>query len=430
MCREKHNNKWTTVIPPLSNTLGSSPHSESHAALDSAATKHFLMWNADCTNKRKTTNPIRVTVAQGATMTSTHEGDIHLSPLPPPARQAHLFKELQHGSGSLVSLGQLCDHGCFAVFTATTVKVYYNGKCIVTGYRTPHTGLWHIPIAAPPGFPAIQPEDQASAVTTPTPTPDVPKQPKLHSCNASHHDPTVAQQVAFSHAALFSPSLSTLQKALDNNYITGFPGLNSKSLRRHPPQSIATTKGHMDQIRQGTKSTKPKQPKQQPTEAPTASPDEPFPHSLSKGKRTHACFATLISRDATGTMHTDQTGKLATPSTRGMQYIFVLYCYDANYIHMEPMKNRYDTDILSAFQRSQEVLNQAGFPPRLHRLDNECSNLLKAYLHSEEIDFQLAPPGIHRRNSLSEPSELPRTTSLPLSVVATLTSQCTYGAVS
>ena len=360
------------------------------------------MWNATCQNIRPTTNPIKVIVAQGATMTSTHEGDILIPDLPPEACKAHLFKELEHGSGSLVSLGQLCDSRCHATFTATLVQVFYKNKCILTGHRTPITGLWHIPIGAPPGFPPKDPQQQANTVTIPcqqpTNTTNAPV-PKFHMANAANSDPTMAQQVAFSHAALFSPALSTLQTALDNNYITGFPGLNSKSLRRHPPQSKATTKGHMDQIRQGTKSTKPKSPPPASTSSPTTEPLEAFPPALTKGERTHTCFATMLAMEPTGTIYTDQTGQLPVPSSLGMQYIFVMYSYDPNYIHMEPMKNRTKEEILAAFQRSNSILVNAGFKPLLHRLDNECSNILKDHLHSENIDFQLAPPGIHRRNA-------------------------------
>ena len=59
--------------------------------------------------------------------------------------------------------------------------------------------------------------------------------------------PTMARDmVAFAHATLFSPALSTLQKALKNNYIH-IPGLTLASLKHHPPQSTATIKGHLDQ---------------------------------------------------------------------------------------------------------------------------------------------------------------------------------------
>jgi hypothetical protein len=100
----------------------------------------------------------------------------------------------------------------------------------------------------------------------------------------SYHAATwQAQQVAFSHSTIGSPALFTLQAALDNNYVTGFPGLASKSLRQHPSQSKATSKGHIDQIRQGTKSTKLK-----PTVQPSPDHEFDFPKPLPKGERTHS----------------------------------------------------------------------------------------------------------------------------------------------
>jgi hypothetical protein len=42
---------------------------------------------------------------------------------------------------------------------------------------------------------------------------------------------------------------------------------------------------------------------------------------------------------------------------------------------------------------------QAGQRPLLQRLDNECSESLKDYMHDEGVNFQLVPPGVHRRNA-------------------------------
>jgi hypothetical protein len=61
--------------------------------------------------------------------------------------------------------------------------------------------------------------------------------------------PTLDDLVAFAHATLFSPALSTLEKTLIKNYLTNFPGLTLNHLRRHPPASIPMTKRHMDQAR-------------------------------------------------------------------------------------------------------------------------------------------------------------------------------------
>jgi hypothetical protein len=40
-----------------------------------------------------------------------------------------------------------------------------------------------------------------------------------------------------------------------------------------------------------------------------------------------------------------------------------------------------------------------GLKPKLMKLDNEASKLLKDYLYKQEIAFQLFPPYSHRRNS-------------------------------
>jgi hypothetical protein len=156
-------------------------------------------------------------------------GDIHIPGLPPESGKAHLFKELSQGYGSLVSLGQLCYHGCTALFDATTVIVFHDYQCIITGHRTQQTGLWNIPLSPRPDFSPADP-------TQPPLIPSILRTanvilPRRHVASAAHCDPTKAQQIAFSHSAIGGPELSTLQAALDNNYVTGFPVLTSKSLR-------------------------------------------------------------------------------------------------------------------------------------------------------------------------------------------------------
>jgi hypothetical protein len=39
------------------------------------------------------------------------------------------------------------------------------------------------------------------------------------------------------------------------------------------------------------------------------------------------------------------------------------------------------------------------YDQKLQRLDNECSAILKQYMRDERVDFQLVPPGNHRRNA-------------------------------
>jgi hypothetical protein len=121
----------------------------------------------------------------------------------------------------------------------------------------------------PPSRPPLTlPLDKASH-NPPSPSPTPPASP--------------AELVAFAHAALFSPALSTIFTALDMNHVTGFPGLTSKLVRKNPPKFIATTMGHMDQSRNNHRSTKQKEAT--PTTAKTAT--DVFPSAPPSSRRTH-----------------------------------------------------------------------------------------------------------------------------------------------
>ena len=60
----------------------------------------------------------------------------------------------------------------------------------------------------------------------------------------------------FAYAALFSPRLSTLEKALKAGCITGFPALSLEALWKYPPEAIVMHKGHMDHQCKNILSTK------------------------------------------------------------------------------------------------------------------------------------------------------------------------------
>jgi hypothetical protein len=146
---------------------------------------------------------------------SSHTCYLNLPNLPKQATKAHLFPAL--GNTSLLSISTLCDAGCEAIFRAHECLITFMGDTILQGDRTPATNsLWHIQL----------PTHQANlAMTTPSATP--------------------ADLVAFAHASLFSPVLSTLQTSLDLNYLTNMPGISKATLNKYKPHSKATVKGHM-----------------------------------------------------------------------------------------------------------------------------------------------------------------------------------------
>jgi hypothetical protein len=58
----------------------------------------------------------------------------------------------------------------------------------------------------------------------------------------------------------------------------------------------------------------------------------------------------------------------------------MVYDYDSNYMHAEPMKSRAGPEILDAYQRAIAMLTKRGLKPQLQSLDNEASTALQQYM--------------------------------------------------
>jgi hypothetical protein len=116
---------------------------------------------------------------------------------------------------------------------------------------------------------------------------------------------------------------------------------------------------------------------------------------LDHGIKTQFVYAATI--DA-GQIYTDQTGRFPVVSSKGNKYIMI-YDYDSNAILSQPIKDRTAPELLKAFQVMEQELVARGLKPKLMKLDNEASKLLKTYLHQQYITFQLVPPYSHRRYS-------------------------------
>jgi hypothetical protein len=209
------------------------------------------------------------------------------------------------------------------------------------------------------------------------------------------HD-TISNRIAFYHASLFSPSLSTWCQAIDDGHFPTWPGLTSSDVRKYPPQSIPVHQGHLDQVRANIRSTRPPTSnRQQPTYDDDLGDDVTPPPE--DNTRTRIIYADC--QCTTGMVYTDPTGKFLVPSVSGNQYILVVYEYDSNYIHAEPMTDRTGPSIIAAYQQSIVFLQSRGFKPLLRRLDNEATGALQDFIIASNIDFQLAPPHVHRRNT-------------------------------
>jgi hypothetical protein len=101
----------------------------------------------------------------------------------------------------------------------------------------------------------------------------------------------------------------------------------------------------------------------------------------------------------TGMISTDSTGRFLTPSTSGNQYILVVYEYDGNFIHTEPMVDLKGPSIIAEYTQSVSLFESHRLKPLLQWLDNEASSALQSPMDENGIAFQLAPPHCHRRNA-------------------------------
>ena len=142
------------------------------------------------------------------------------------ARTIRLFPHLKE---FLMALGIFCDNGCTATFTKDKCHIYdITGRLILTGSRNRATNfLWHLD----------QCKNQTDFLTA-----------QLNSITTGH-SATPAERLAYAHATLSSPTISCLKTAVEKGFLPNIPGLTKAALRKYPPHTVATAKGHLDQTR-------------------------------------------------------------------------------------------------------------------------------------------------------------------------------------
>jgi len=171
-------------------------------------------------------------------------------------------------------------------------------------------------------------------------------------------------------------------------------------------------KGHLDQTQSNVRSTK------------------------QNRQRSHDLFVGIIEDMATdttlhrqGTIYSDPTGKFIISSSQGNNYILVVFDGDSNYIFAEPIPSRSSEQILRAYTKIHDLLTSRGIDPKMHICDNEASTLLKRFLSSKGVSYQLVPQTNIEQMQLNELLRLSKIILLLHCVVLTPIFQCTYGIV-
>eukprot|EP00978_Attheya_sp_CCMP212_P003910 scaffold8341_cov57-Attheya_sp.AAC.7 len=180
---------------------------------DTGCSGHYFMNTAPVSQITPAKTSLQVSLPNGHVINSSHSAYLNIPGLPASARECHIFPELT--SGSLLSIGLLCDHDCDVNFRKCKVHIIYEGNEILTGQRDYSNGLWSIDIPTPTTI--------CNSVTPANTTPSANQElTQPLTCNAvtTNVTKTVADRVAFYHASLFSPTMSTWCKAIDAGHFT------------------------------------------------------------------------------------------------------------------------------------------------------------------------------------------------------------------
>ncbi len=97
----------------------------------------------------------------------------------------------------------------------------------------------------------------------------------------------------------------------------------------------------------------------------------------------------MCIKDLSDTIHSDKTGRFPYTSQQGNRYIMAAIHLDANYIFIEPMKNKTEKEMMVAYQRIVNRMQTEGLGLKKHILDNEASKAFKAKIKENKMEYEL-----------------------------------------
>ena len=125
---------------------------EQYNIADTGASQNYIRVNTPCRNKQLITNVPKVILPDGIIMKDTHRSLLNLNPLlTQSACTYHIFSHIQ--SGFLIPIGQLCDDGCTATFTATHLNVVKVWLTVPEGNRSTKSSIRQVNLTRNPNQP-------------------------------------------------------------------------------------------------------------------------------------------------------------------------------------------------------------------------------------------------------------------------------------
>jgi hypothetical protein len=111
------------------------------------------------------------------------------------------------------------------------------------------------------------------------------------------------------------------------------------------------------------------------------------------------CFGAFADK-ITGVIYNNCTGEFPFMSLNGNICFFVMYHYKTNAILATPIPGLDLTNILNAYKKNFEYLEEKGYKPKLNVMDNQATKVIKAYLTPQQVSLQLVKPHNHCVNAM------------------------------
>ena len=325
----------------------------------------------------------------------------------PVTSTTHIFEDKDLHM-SLKSVADFTSNDCTVTFDANGYEVRHipSSTVINKGTKDPASRIWNF----------------SASATCPSTTAAIAVRNVLN-----------LEYVKYYHAVFGSPPDSTFEKCCSLGYFGNLPRLTSKMIRQNPPNSVATSDGHLNRMRQHLCSTSNK-PK-------SNIPNDNILSTLSLkdlrllGRQSHlnvrskrlqleqllklrrdyqlseksadspedaetswddTIYSRLIDLNSDNEMHADATGRFPFESASGSNYVLV-FVYKG-YIHVQPLADRSAAAYVKAYRLAIEFFKTKGHVIDIARLDNETSEQLETFLNEANIPFQYVPPEDHRSN--------------------------------
>ena len=316
-------------------------------------------------NVKTTTLPIRVECPDGSIMVSCKTGVLNLPQIPIEARTCHIFQNI---NGALLSIGKFCDHGMIAIFDDKKLEIRNKlTNTVILSGRRDHRGMYMLPMT--------QEETSCESANS-----------TIYSMLSNSR--SCAKRVAFLSSVLGNPADSTLLAAVKEGHLKSVPNITADQVRIYAPNSIESAKGHMDQAKRGTWSTKPKHNSTKFTTTTTPAADN---------KPIGATGVIYVATECSSTLHGDLTGHYPVTSQSGNSKVLIGYSDNGRFIKSVAAAGDSSDDLIKAYDKLITFFTERGVVNEVIRIDNQTSADLQVYFDKvAKITYNYVPPGNHR----------------------------------